>query len=121
MNATTQALASRGVSDLRKLADHCAALEQENADLTAKVASFEKLEVARKLASAMEDKGLLLGQTYDEKVASIMAQDVGDVRRAMDLAADGGVKIAEVSDLPGGDASSLEVFAHFCATGEALD
>ena len=123
MTATLTSLAARGASDLRKLAEHCRSLAQENAELQAKVASFERADAARSIAATMEQKGLLPGQTFNEKVASILAhENLDDVRRAVGLSVDGGgIKLAEVASVPDASSDPQDQFIHFCVTGETSD
>jgi len=123
MTATLTALATRGASDLRKLAEHCESLEAENNELRAKVASFERTESAREIAAEMEQKGLLAGKTFNEKVASVLDyESLDDVRRAVGLTTGSGgssIKLAEVASSVDAGPNPQDDFYHFCVTGES--
>lgn len=86
------------------------ALSGENRNLKEKVAHFELMERAEKLAGVMEEKGLDSQISHDEKVQRLMsADDLDVVEKAVDLSAPQ-FKIASVSDHPGNPSDALSAF-----------
>lgn len=83
------------------LADENDYLRAENYELRTKLASFERRDRVRALASQMEIKGLNADLTFDEKLASLEAvQDLDKVADAIKLAGSSGVELASVADQP---------------------
>jgi hypothetical protein len=88
--------AQKVVLDLK---EKLASANAQIAELTTKVAGYERREEAVKLASRLEDAGLLAGQTMEEKIASVLQHpDFSALNHAVDLASNGGIKIASLSD-----------------------
>ena len=109
------AVAARSSKVITGLTDEVEGLREKNAELEAKVASYERGEQARKLATAMEEKGLNADMTFDEKVASISSyEDLDAIDTAIKMAGSGNIGLPKVTqDIPGrgGDSkSSLHSF-----------
>lgn len=116
------ALEKQAAAVIGQLEERVRSLETALRESNAKVASYERRERAWGLARTMEDKGLLSNRTFDEKVAHILKhEDLSHVAHAVDLATDGGTKIAQVSELPEAGVSAQEACYHFFLTGETLD
>lgn len=83
------------------------ALSEENSGLKEKVAHYELMERAEKLAGVMEEKGLDSQISHDEKVQRLMkTEDLDVVEKAVDLSAPQ-FKLAHVSDNPGNHSDAL--------------
>jgi hypothetical protein len=118
------AVAARSADHLRKLASRVTELQAENAELTAKVASYERSERVHKIASAMEEKGLNIELTFEEKVASLTTySDLERVEEAVKMASSGSLHLASVTDddetVRGRVSGGLNSFAQFCVTGDS--
>lgn len=83
---------------LTKLAGENKDLRAQNAELTEKIASFEKKARAEKIATAMESKGINPDSSFAEKVSELMQRDNLDVvEEAVGLAAPQ-MKLASVAE-----------------------
>lgn len=86
------------------------ALSQENQGLREKLAHYEKMDRATKIASAMQTKNLSPDTSYDEKVELLMGRDDLDVyEKAIDLSAPQ-IKLASLSDHPGNASNAEDAF-----------
>ena len=86
------------------------ALSEENQELRAKVAHYEKRDRCEKLAAQMESKKLDPDSNYQEKVASLMEQPNLDVvEQAINMSAPQ-IKLAEVSDHTGNPSDAKSAF-----------
>jgi hypothetical protein len=117
------AVAARSASQLRKLASRVQELERDNQQLQAKVASYERADRIRDIASVMEDRGLNIELTFEEKVASLAAcADLDRVEEAVKMASSGSLNLPSVTDddsVPGHRVDSASGFAQFCLTGHS--
>jgi hypothetical protein len=87
------------------------AQQQEIVELKEKVAHYEKVDRATKIASDMQRKNLNNDSTFEEKVASLMESDDLDVvEKAVDLSAPQ-IKLASLSDHHGNSTDAADVFA----------
>jgi hypothetical protein len=114
------AVAARGAKVIRGLTEKNASLETENAQLRDKVASFERVERLRALASEMEDRGLSPDLSYAEKVASLSKHhDLEKVAQAIQLVGAGRLELPRVSDEtgPGTQSTSKDLFHDFLVRG----
>ena len=110
------AVAARGAKVIRGLAEKTASLEDENAQLREKVASFERAERIRALASEMEERGLSPELSYSEKVASLSKHtDLEKVAQAIQLVGGGRLELPRVSEEtgPGTQSTSQDAFHSF--------
>ena len=73
-------------------------LGEENESLRQKVAEFERRDKARQIAFEMESKGLNADQSLDEKIASILGQDIEIVDQAVKMASSGAELLGVPSD-----------------------
>lgn len=107
------AVAARGAVTIRSLIEKTAALQSENATLREKIAEFERNQEIQTIAADMEEKGLNVELSMEEKIAHIRQYtDLDKVREAVKMAGAGSVRLAEVSDQPGRGA--LDAFTAFC-------
>lgn len=87
-------------------------LSAENTELKTKVAHYEKLERAEKVASIMEAKDLDPDTTHEQKVDALMANDNMDVvEQAIEMSAPQ-IKLASLSDDPGNPSDANSAFAY---------
>lgn len=94
------ALEKRAGDVINELVVENGKLAARNAELETKVANYERREKAVTIARTMEDRGLLSNRTFDEKVAHVLRHDdLSQIESAVDLASDGGSKIASVADV----------------------
>lgn len=115
------AVAARGAVTIRELATKVAGLDAENAELRAKVASFEREGRLRALAREMDENGLSPELTFEEKVASLAKYpDLDTVENAIKLAGGGRLSLPGVADdaVREGRDAAAEAFAAFCLTGQ---
>ena len=111
------AVSARGAATLRAQSARISELESENFILRDKIASMERDEEIESLAAEMEEKGLNSDLSYEEKVAHLSrTSDLSRIRDAVKLASAGGIRLADVADLPG-RASGQDSFSAFCVTG----
>jgi hypothetical protein len=93
------------------------ALSEENQSLKEKIAHYEKRERVEKIASSMTAKNLEPETSYEEKVASLMASgDLDVVEKAISFSAPQ-IKLAALSDEPGGGADAASNFEAFIIAG----
>lgn len=86
------------------------ALSGENSELKVKLAHYQKMERATKLASDMQRKGLNPETTTEEKVAALMQRDnLNVIEEAVNMSAPQ-IKLAEVSDHPGNSHDAASAF-----------
>ena len=101
-STNVSAVAARGAQVLREAVGQIEGLENENSALREKIASFERDQLVTKIAQDMEEKGLNAGLTFAEKIAGLRAHpDLLNVQAAVEMASQGAIKIAEVSNVPG--------------------
>ena len=124
--STTQvsAVAARSAATMRKLAAKNTELEAENTQLREKVASYERGDRVRSIATQMEDKGLNADMTFEEKVASLVGySDLDKVEEAVKMASSGNLQLASVTtdddNVRGQASNAAGGFMSFCATGES--
>lgn len=88
------------------------ALHEENTDLREKVASNERDARITKIATEMEEKGLMPDLTFEEKVAGLRAsKDLEVKEEAIKMAAPQGLDLGSLSEQPGGsDGSGFESY-----------
>lgn len=112
---------ARSARLLRELGDENAQLKTANAELTTKVASYERAERVRALARSMEDRGLSPEHTFEEKVASISQYaDLDQVETAIKLAGGGKLDLPRVSDERGApEDAGRSTFHNFLVTGHS--
>ena len=116
-NAQMAAVSARGAASIRALVEKVASLEAANAQLTEKLAEYERDVEISALAKEMEDKGLNADMTFEEKVANLRGHDhLESVKEAVKLSSAGGVQLADVSDHPG--TGTLDPLTTFCLVGE---
>ena len=104
---------------LKKAAASIRTLVQNNEDLRTKLASAQREERIRKIASDMEQRKLNHEASFEEKVAALRnSKNLDVVEEAVKLASPQGFQLGEVSDVPGaGD--SATALTTFIMTGEA--
>lgn len=113
MSTHFSAVAARSAVALRELTEKVASLEQQNAELRAKITEYEDGNLISEIAREMEEKGLNQDMTFEEKVASIKAaQSLENVREAVKMASAGFIRMADVSDAPG--RGSTDPLTSFC-------
>lgn len=111
------AVSARGAATLRAQSSRISELESENFILRDKIASMERDEEIESLAAEMEEKGLNSDLSFEEKVAHLSrTSDLTRVRDAVKLASAGGIRLADVADMPGRGTGS-DSFSAFCVTG----
>jgi len=112
---------ARSARLLRELGDENAQLKTANAELTTKVASYERAERVRALARSMEDRGLSPEHTFEEKVASISQYaDLDQLETAIKLAGGGKLDLPRVSDERGTPEDvGRSTFHNFLVTGHS--
>lgn len=116
-NAHLAAVSAKGAVAIRSLVEKVASLEQENHGLRTKLASIEHNTRVSELAREMEDKGLNVEMTFEEKVAHLRGQaNLENVMEAVKMASAGHVRLADVSDHPG--TGALDPLTSFCLSGE---
>lgn len=114
------AVSARSAAALRNMATKTASLQDENEQLRAKVASYERADRVRSLAKEMEEKGLSPELTFDEKVASVARYaDLEQVGHAIKLAGGGKLNLADVSDDSPKRDNAASSFEAFCLTGSS--
>ena len=118
------AVAARSADTMRKLAAVNASLRSENSELRDKVASYERNDRIREIASQMEEKGLNAELTYDEKIASLAGySDLDRVEEAVKMASSGSLQLASVSSdddsVQGRNDDAALNFAQYCVTGDS--
>jgi hypothetical protein len=114
------AVTARASKIASALANENDTLRAQLAEAAAKIASFERNERVRKIASAMEEKGLNADMTFDEKVASISNYDSLDqVEEAIKMAGAGSIHLPEVVDeVPGRTADPQVAFHSYLVHGQ---
>lgn len=116
-NAQLAAVSAKGAVTIRSLVEKVASLEQENIALRTKIASIERDARVDELAREMEDKGLNVEMTFEEKVAHLRGQaNLENVVEAVKMASAGHIRLADVSDHPG--TGAIDPLTSFCLTGE---
>jgi hypothetical protein len=116
-NAQFVAVSAKSAVIIRTLVEKVASLEQENIVLCIKLAFNARDEQISALAREMEDKGLNVDMTFEEKVASLRGQaNLENVVEAVKMASAGYVRLADVSDHPG--TGAIDPLTSFCLTGE---
>ena len=100
---------------LRALVTERDGLLEKNAALTARVVEFEKAERIEKIARSMEEKGIDIGTSFEDKVervktAAAKGRSLDVIAEAVDMSAPNGelAKLAEEQHGNGG--SELEAF-----------
>lgn len=115
------AVSARGAVALRDLAKTASDLQTENTQLRAKVASYERADRVRDLATMMEERGLSPELTHSEKIASISKyEDLALIEHSIKLAGSGKLDLPRITDAPGTpvtDAGTAS-FLNFCVTGQ---
>lgn len=102
------------------LADENDGLRVENDQLRAKIASYERRDRVRSLASQMEERGLNADLTFDEKIASIDSyEDLDQIEQAIKMAGAGSIDLPSVSDQLGRGANPKHSIHAFFATGQS--
>ena len=116
-SAQLAAVSAKGAVAIRSLVEKVASLEQENLVLRTKLASIERDSQISELAREMEDKGLNVEMSFEEKVAHLRGQaNLENVVEAVKMASAGHIRLADVSDHPG--TGALDPLTSFCLSGE---
>jgi hypothetical protein len=116
-NAQLAAVSAKSAATIRTLVEKVASLEQENVVLRTKLASVARDEAISGLAREMEDKGLNVDMTFEEKVAHLRGQaNLENVVEAVKMASAGHIRLANVSDHFG--TGAVDPLTSFCLTGE---
>lgn len=120
-SAQVAAVVAKGAETINTLTQKVQSLEEENATLHQKIASFERERLVEELATEMEEKGLNAGLTFEEKIAHLSRmEDLSSVREAVKMASGTGLSFGELSDTPGNGLNALDAFHHYLATGQAV-
>ena len=116
-SAQASVVAAKGAATIRTLTEKNASQATELSELRQWKTSRERDDEIRKIASAMEEKGLNAELTFNEKVASISSyNDLKQVEQAVEMASSGNIKLASVAeDTPGRGGS--DEFTSFCIGG----
>lgn len=110
-SAQAASVSARGAAVIRELTEKVAHLTSERDAALAKIASMEREREIEAIAAQMEEKGLNVDLTFEEKVAHIQNHgDLSKVREAVQMASGGSIKLASISDSPG-RASGEDEFA----------
>ena len=118
-NEQIAAVTARAAATMRAQNSRIMELEAENGRLHDKLASVERDQVIAVLAQEMEDKGLNPELSLSEKIASLhRVSDLNRVQDAVSLASASGVRLADLSTLPG-RASGTDGFTSYLLTGGA--
>lgn len=112
-------VAARASKIASALADENDALRAEIAQLQSKIASLERSDRVRFLASEMDARGLNADLTLEEKIASLdKVDDLDRVEAAIKLAGAGSLDLASVADeMPSDDGDSQNSLHHFLVRG----
>lgn len=95
---------------LRQVGPALRAMSDENTALKEKLAHYAKRERVEKLATVMDAKNLESDLSHEQKVDRLMgADDLDVVEKAVDMSAQQ-VKLASLSDYPGGGSDASSAF-----------
>lgn len=113
-NHNASVLLAQAAETIRDLQGELDYTKQANVVLASKVASYERYEMSREIATLMEENNLNTQMTFEDKVASIYkAKSLENVREAVKMASSGTIQIAQLSDTPG-NGGGLDSLTAFC-------